>query len=449
MNRLSVIVPLLLVVPCALAEEPPADASPTRMIDRLRENSYVTGTLEIESGLELRDGDLQKFEAILDPEFGVSFPHDVDLTIIPRLRFDPADHLAPGQPSQSSSAEYNRSLYIGDPIELELREAYLEATVKGAFLTIGKQQVVWGKADGLKVLDVVNPQDFREFILDDFDDSRIPLWTVNAQIPVKDMTLQLLWIPDRTYHRLPEPGATYEFISNVPQAPPGVPVTVNEYDRPDNFFTGSDVGARLSAMWGGWDVTLNYLYQYDNIPVLYRTISAGPSVTVNPTYERTHVIGGSFSNAFGDLTLRGEVAYKVDKYYSTTNVADMDGVVGTDEFEYVLGFDWFGISETFLSLQFFQSVLTDHAAGLLRDQVENRMTFLVQRDFMNDQLQLSAILIQSLNHGDGVIRPAIDYELRDNIHLSAGVDVFYGPTSGLFGQFTDATRVVVGVEIGF
>jgi len=415
-----------------------------------RDNTLITGTLEIEPAIELRDGDLQKFEFQLDPEFEFTLPQDTRLTVIPRLRWDQPDHLAPGHPNQSMREDYNRILLLGDTAELELREAYVETKVRDTYLTIGKQQVVWGQADGLKVLDVVDPQDFREFILDDFDDSRIPLWTFNAEIPVREMTLQLLWIPDRTYHMVPDPGATYEFVSNVPQAPPGIPVTFNDFDRPDNPFTGSDVGARLSANWSGWDVTFNYLYQYENTPVLYRTINGGgTSITVNPSYERTHVLGTTFSNAFGDLTLRGEVAFKVDQYLPTTNPADIDGVENTDDFAYVIGLDWFGFSETFLSFQFFQSVLTDDAPGLLRDRVENNATFLVQRDFMNDRLTLSTILIQSLNHGDGVIRPAVDYELRSNVHLNAGFDIFYGSRDGLFGQFNGAGRFVFGAEIGF
>jgi hypothetical protein len=436
--------------PASVAVEDASAPTPD-FFDRLRDRSRVTGTLEIESGIEL-DGDVQKVEALLQPVFEFTFPRDLELTIIPRLRFDPADHLAPGQPSQDSRSEYNRSLFIGDAIELELRETYIETAIGETFLTIGKQQVVWGKADGLKVLDVVNPQDFREFILDDFDDSRIPLWTVKADIPIKNTTLQLLWIPDRTYHEFPEPGATYELVSTVPEAPPGAAVIVNDEDRPDNFLTGSDVGARLSAMWGGWDVTFNYLYAYDDTPALYRTIAVGPggtTITVNPEYERMHVAGGSFSNAFGDLTLRGELAGKFDKFYPTEDPLDADGVEQTNEIEYVLGLDWFGISETFLSFQFFQSILTEDAPGLLRDQVENTFTVFIQRDLLNDALQLSNIWIHSINHGDGLVRPTIEYEVSSNLRVSAGFDIFYGESSGIFGQFHDATRIVAGFEWSF
>ena len=67
----------------------------------------------------------------------------------------------------------SRPYRIGDAGTAEIRDAYLEFGLDNGLLRIGKQQIVWGRLDGIKVLDTVNPQDFREFILDDFDDSRI------------------------------------------------------------------------------------------------------------------------------------------------------------------------------------------------------------------------------------------------------------------------------------
>ncbi len=60
-------------------------------------------------------------------------------------------------------------------LEAELREFYMEADWGKSYFTFGKQQVVWGKAGRLKVLDVVNSQSFQELYLEDFDNSRIPL----------------------------------------------------------------------------------------------------------------------------------------------------------------------------------------------------------------------------------------------------------------------------------
>ena len=456
MNRLraqwagTIALALFLALP-ASGQEADVDDAPGLLHD-LRERVNVSGALAIESAIETGDGDLQTLQLILQQEIEVEVSDGIDLTIIPRLVIDPGDHLQPGRASQNGFSTISRRGLIGTVAEIELREFYIATVVGDTFLTIGKQQIVWGKADGLKVLDVVNPQDFREFILDGFDDSRIPLWALNAEIPIQDLTLQIVWLPDPTYHQIPDPGATFEFVSNVPTLPPSVQVIQHDPDRPTNHITDSDVGARLSAFLGGWDLTLNYLYHYDDLPVFFRTISSGPGgpvVTVNPAYGRTHLVGGTFSNAFGDFTSRGELGYLSNRFMSTQNAADVDGVHETGEVSYVIGLDYFGFSETLLSVQFFQSVLHDDTAQLLRGRLENNISVLAQRDFANDTYTLSTTWIHNTNDGDGVIRPRLTHEFRDNVNPWIGADIFYGTKNGLFGQFGETSRVVFAVEWGF
>lgn len=67
-----------------------------------------------------------------------------------------------------------------------LRELYLDAAVKGWDIRLGKQQVVWGTADGIKLLDIINPTDFRFLNQSSMEDSRIPLWMLNASSDVTD-----------------------------------------------------------------------------------------------------------------------------------------------------------------------------------------------------------------------------------------------------------------------
>ncbi len=62
-----------------------------------------------------------------------------------------------------------------------LREFYFDIPAGGWDFRLGKQQVVWGTADGIKLLDVINPTDFRELNQNVFEDARIPVWMVNAE----------------------------------------------------------------------------------------------------------------------------------------------------------------------------------------------------------------------------------------------------------------------------
>lgn len=418
--------------------------------DSLAQRVDLSGTLESELALGAKIGNAHKVEFILTPEFDVDLTSTTQLTVIARLGGDLLDELDPQSPEQPNRSAISRRYFVGDSFEFELREAYIDSEIGSAFIRLGKQQVVWGQADGLKVLDVLNPQSYREFILDDFDDSRIPLWMVNAEIPIGETMLQLLWIPDRTYDDIPAFGAAFAFTSPllIPEVPADIPIVILPPNRPDKFIEDSDVAAKFSIFAGGWDLSLNYAFHYVDRPVLRREISS-TGIAGRQQYERTHLLGTTFSTVFSDFTFRGEVGYSSDRYFLTNNPADQNGVDRATELSYVLGLDYQGWRDWFVSAQIFQSILNDTGQDLVRADVETTATLLVRRDFMNDSLQAEMLLIQNLNQHDGVIQTSLNYEYRSNIRLKAGADIFYGSSEGLFGQFKENDRISIGVEFGF
>ncbi|MGR8918787.1 MAG: DUF1302 family protein [Gammaproteobacteria bacterium] len=410
----------------------------------------LSALLEARVAVEPDGGDDQLAEIVLTPELEIELGAGWRALGIGRFRADASDALEPGRPSDGNRDRISQRAFWGDDVDVELRELYVDGTVGRSFLRIGKQQVVWGEADGLKVLDVVNPQSFREFILPDFDDSRIPLWTVNNEISLgESLALQVVWVPDQTYHDVPDAGAAFEFTSPrlVPQPLPGVPARLLAPDRPSKFLEDSDAGARLRAFLGGWELSLNYFFHYLDIPVLRRSLAPG-GIEIRQDYERSHLAGGSFNNAFGDFVLRGEVAYSSDKFYLTSGSRDADGIAESDEITYVLGLDWSGLENTFISAQLFQGVILDDRSDIVQDEVDTTLTFFLRRTFANERVKFSSIVIQSVNDGDGVLESEITYEWRDNVELFLGVDVFYGTSRGLFGEFSGRDRVVAGVEVG-
>jgi hypothetical protein len=411
-------------------------------------------TLDLEWAVDASSGRSQKLALRLEPELELPLPHAFRLGAIGRLHADAWDRLEPGGPSQAEIALATRRLELGDRVDLELRELFVEGRVGRAWLRLGKQQVVWGQADGLKVLDVVDPQSFREFILPDFEDSRIPLWTANAELPVGPATLQLLWIPDPSTHDVPEPDALFAFTAPRflgPEPPPGLGVDLRSPDRPGGALRASDAGGRLSGRWHGWDLSANYLWHYDDVPVPRRSLDlAGPvpRVTATPVYRRAHVAGATASNAFGNFTVRGEIAYTIPRHIPTSRLADADGIVRTEELAAVLGLDWYGFADTLLSLQLFPSWLVRAEPGLLRDRLDTNLTFLARRSFRNERLVLEAIWIQNANQGDGLLRPKVRYALREDLDAWVGFDWFYGDRDGVFGEFDARDRFVVGFEWG-
>lgn len=104
--------------------------------------------------------------------------------------------------SQLEAPEFNSRLDV-------IREIALRKTIdlegdKSLFVKVGKQQVVWGRTDLFRVLDVVNPVDYsRNNIYDELEDIRIPEWIVQAEYrmgasdTMQDRNLQLVLNVDK------------------------------------------------------------------------------------------------------------------------------------------------------------------------------------------------------------------------------------------------------------
>ena len=129
----------------------------------------------------------------------------------------------------NNNYKYNRTYTQNDL----LRELYIDTSAGDWDFRIGKQQVVWGTADGIKLLDIINPTDYQELNQNGVEDARIPVWMVNAERNIGDRgNLQLivsqaetnkiagLWtMDDKSYRSVvaPAPGMSptgYAFAGN-------------------------------------------------------------------------------------------------------------------------------------------------------------------------------------------------------------------------------------------
>ena len=69
---------------------------------------------------------------------------------------------------------------------------------------------------------------------------------------------------------------------------------------------------------------------------------------------------------------------------------------------------------------------------------------------MNNSLTSEILHIQELNNSqDGLLRSSLRYEVSDNILIKSGLDLFFGGSEGLYGQFNNKDQITVGIEIGF
>lgn len=363
------------------------------------------------------------------------------LTTIGRALIDPANHLESN--THDFAAGPIDRWASGDFFQAELRELYLEI-VQGDFdLRVGRQQVVWGESLGLRILDVINPQDFREFILDDFIDARIPLWGARLDYTFDDWVFEGVWFLDFEDNRPADLGSEWQFresgqLDLFLQSPA---VQLAKTKKPqDGRLSDSEVGLRVTRFLRNMDLSLNYFYAWSDFPVGFRRTIGGNRFLVEPRHTRFHLLGGTFNYAFDVFVIRGEGGLKLGQHFVSTDPRDADGVRQREFLSYVLGLDWTVNDNLMANFQFFQNVIFNKPKDIPDEAVNNIVSVFLRADFINETLFPELIALYGINFGELLIRPQIEYQLSDYLSVTLGADFFIGPRSGFFGQYAAPAR---------
>lgn len=441
------------------------------------ENVTISGVVKNETASHLKMDEFMKIENTV--QMGVEYTPTEYLHLFGLFRFFYDGVFDAEEQYEPVKSE----LYRTDVTNDWLRELYVDFLSDRLDVRLGRQQVVWGTADGVKILDAVNPTDMREFTLDDYADSRIPLWMVKLEYaPTVNGTFQCLFIPDFQANYIPPVGAPFTFRASVlGQASvvdwlmKGGSVSFNEDVKPDPWKDLSDttIGLRWLDVVGGFEYTLNFLYGYYLSGANYSwwepALTGPPNPFVNTLnlekrYERTYLYGASFTKALtkgplSGLTIRGEFAYiqDVPTYYGT------DGKVAgppvkLDNFNYVLGFDKSLVTNWLASLQFIQfitsrdsyqgnSLLFGPTLGPM-DQVTTMLSLKLSTDFMHERLKPDVLVIYGFDN-DWKITPKVQFEILDSLVAVAGVHIFEGKPKNLYGQFAERDELFFELRFGF
>ena len=105
----------------------------------------------------------------------------------------------------SFNATYNALLK--ERTGFELREAYLDHRQEHWGFRLGRQLVIWGAADGVRITDLVSPMDMTEFLAQDYDDIRMPVNALRFFVFNDKIKLELLAVPTFEGYKLPTDAA--------------------------------------------------------------------------------------------------------------------------------------------------------------------------------------------------------------------------------------------------
>ncbi|MFQ5544148.1 MAG: DUF1302 family protein, partial [Nitrospiria bacterium] len=338
---------------------------------------------------------------------------------------------------------------------LEMRELFLDLHYNHLDIRLGRQIVQWGVVTGSRVTNEINPFDFSEFILRDFEDRFIPLMMVKADFYNTDDRLEFIWIPEVVPHKPAPSGSEFEQFQ-----------ILDGFKKPKSFldsslsfdlsaFGNSEFAVRYIKSFLGYEVAFSGFYAWDDFPSSFRNISGGsggfgaaPGVTFSPRLKRVTTLGTTFSKNFGKIVLNAEYAFVFGKFFGTllevvpsetsnTGTAaqnPLQGELQREYMKYAVGLD-FSLFSTPLSVQILQQFILDWNRSILQDRLDTVAALFVRKAFLNEGLVIQMLTLYFINEADFLFRPVLEARLTDNTKLRFGSDLFIGDRGSNVGEF--------------
>src|SRR5437870_2749235 len=164
--------------------------------------SFIVGLFKCSPGLQKKRGkpDFLLMRQLLDVNIFGKFNENWSVTFEPRLFFDMTkivdNHF---RQYESLPDRFPGNGWMlrggGNDFKAEMWQAYGDYRSGNWWVRLGKQQIAWGEALGLRVLDTVNPLELSQNlstdrIFEEFDRVRIPQWFARADYTIPNETIQ-------------------------------------------------------------------------------------------------------------------------------------------------------------------------------------------------------------------------------------------------------------------
>lgn len=334
--------------------------------------------------------------------------------------------------------------YLGPRAEydVDLREAWLNCIASGWLFSVGRQFVIWGKADGFPLLDAVHPFDYRQFFVDGLQSDRRSLAMIRIEKHVgRSDFLQALFIPEKREDILPRLGDRFSNpflpeLALVRQAVPIGPANGSRFSRPAGGFKWEHDGRKF-----GW--TANVLDGWSTQP--YFVKNPGSGVLLSKYYRRP-LLGTSFDLQLSRWIVREELTSLPDVYLPEASV-----LVKYQKYRqtsFVVGIDR-AVGEWLLSVQLYRALSSSGAVSPAGGRTNELLTFLAMRSFVQDRVKARAFVAGDATHHGAWMQTQLIYDIRERFEIRLEGDWFQGSTASTLGKLDGENRISLALKWSF
>lgn len=334
----------------------------------------------------------------------------------------------------NSRDDYPDAVVADYESEAELGEAWLQGRLnRQTDLKLGRQIVVWGKSDNIRITDILNPLDNREPGMVDIEDLRLPLTMARLDYYRGDWGISAMAIPEIRFNKNPPYGS--EFYPGATPLPGEI--------VPDDGGENTEYALAANGIFSGWDLSFYWAQHFDD--AAYLVTNGG---TPQLQHNRLTMTGVAANVAIDNWLLKGEAAHFSGLAY---NSLPNESLRRTDV---LLGIEYAGFSETTVSLEIANRHIHGYEAVLATERImedEWQTALRYQGDFMHARLHLLALVSafgEQLDDG-GFGRYSVAYDLADALTVTGGLVSYEGGVKLPFNRIGDNDRLFLELKYSF
>ncbi len=347
--------------------------------------------------------------------------------------------------SLKDRSDYSDEVLNEDESGAELRKAYIFGGITDSIdIKAGRQIVVWGKSDNIRVTDVINPVNLKAPGMTDLEDIRLPVFMTKIDYYIGPWNLSGIAVHEKRFNKLPEFGN--DFYYNI------IKISENE---PSENLDNTEYAVSLNGTFSGWDASLYYADFYDKTP--YFNIAVFLPFEFELLYSHQTMVGADVNIALGNFLLKSEAAYftSVDfSDYFSPPILPVQPQKSYSKIKSLGGIEFTGFTDTTLSLEIMNTYIRD-IDSLAKDAKINKNSWetsiRINRTFFNEKLSATFLaMLYGKNLDEGALfRTSCDYDLTDNFTITGGAVFYDGNEMVLLKNYKDNDRIYTNFEYSF
>lgn len=339
-----------------------------------------------------------------------------------------------------------RTQTLHEEVTLELREGYVHVYAGDLELRVGKQIIVWGRADEINPTDWLSARNLTLLLPDSFD-QRIGIFAVKADYYLpKGFRVTGVWQPVPTTSVIPLPSV------------PGISF---QRQLPDVEIENGELGFKLDQSGGDIEWSVSYFTGFNKLPEVSLIVPPPPVTVVGLSHHRIHGAGADFVYIHGSWGFRGEGAY-----VHTKNPKGRRRDIQTPYAFYVFGIEKdFGNSTNVIVQYYGRRVFHKYETvlGLPDDQLaqynalftsqldtwQNGVSVRFNKKWWNDTLDLDLTYVINFERTNWFLRPKLTYDLTDEWKATVGGEIYKGENLSQFGFLEENTTAFAEMRWSF